>query len=62
LYSKLSSSVLPTFYKERERWIDMQKRSIATVGPLFNSYRMVEEYVTRVYARAAETPAIYSRP
>jgi len=62
LYSKLSSSVLPTFYKDRERWVDMQKRSIATVGPLFNSYRMVEEYVTRVYARAAETPAIYSRP
>jgi len=62
LYSKLSSSVLPTFYKERERWVDMQKRSIATVGPLFNSYRMVEEYATRVYARASETPAIYSRP
>jgi len=62
LYSKLSSSVLPTYYHDRERWVDMQKRSIATVGPLFNSYRMVEEYVTKVYARAAETPAIYSRP
>jgi starch phosphorylase len=62
LYSKLSSSVLPTFYQDRERWIDMQKRSIATVGPLFNSYRMVEEYVTKVYARAAQSPAVYSRP
>jgi len=62
LYSKLSSSVLPTYYQDRERWVDMQKRSIATVGPLFNSYRMVEEYVTKVYARAAETPEIYSRP
>jgi starch phosphorylase len=62
LYSKLSSSVLPTFYQDRERWIDMQKRSIATVGPLFNSYRMVEEYVTKVYARAAQAPAVYSRP
>jgi len=62
LYSELSSSVLPTFYKDRERWADMQKRSIATVGPLFNSYRMVEEYISKVYARAAETPAIYSRP
>jgi starch phosphorylase len=62
LYSKLSSSVLPTFYQDRERWVEMQKRSIATVGPLFNSYRMVKEYVTKVYARAAETPAIYNRP
>ena len=62
LYSKLSSAVLPTFYQDRERWVDMQKRSVATVGPLFNSYRMAEEYVTKVYARAAETPAIDSRP
>ena len=62
LYSKLSSTVLPTYYKDEERWVDMQKRSIATVGPLFNSYRMVEEYVTKVYGRAAGAPAIYSRP
>jgi len=62
LYSKLFSSVLPTFYQDSESWVDMQKRSIATVGPLFNSYRMVEEYVTKVYARAAGTPAVYSRP
>ena len=62
LYSRLSSVVLPTYYEDRERWVDMQKRSIATVGPLFNSYRMVDEYITKVYTRAAETPAIYSRP
>jgi glycogen phosphorylase len=62
LYSKLSSSVLPTYYRDRERWVDMQKKSIATVGPLFNSYRMVEEYVTKVYARAAQAPATYSGP
>jgi hypothetical protein len=30
----------------------MAKASIATVGALFNSYRMVEDYVTRVYSRA----------
>ena len=62
LYTKLSSSVLPTFYRDREGWVNMQKRSIATVGPLFNSYRMVEEYVTKVYERAAGTPAVYSGP
>jgi len=62
LYSRLSSSVLPTYYQDRERWVDMQKKSIATVGPLFNSYRMVEEYITKVYARAAEAPAIYTTP
>ena len=61
LYSRLSSTVLPIFYKDRERWVEMQKKSIATVGPLFNSYRMVEEYFTKVYAKAA-APETYSMP
>jgi hypothetical protein len=29
----------------------MAKNSIATVGPLFNSYRMVNEYEAKVYSR-----------
>jgi starch phosphorylase len=53
LYSKLSGSVLPTYYNDHERWLEMAKASIATVGALFNSYRMVEDYVTRVYSRAS---------
>jgi starch phosphorylase len=62
LYSKLSSAVLPTYYRDQGMWRDMQKRSIATVGPLFNSYRMVQDYVTRVYSRAAASPPLYSKP
>ena len=53
LYSKLSNEVLPTYYHRQDRWVEMQKSSIATVGPLFNSYRMIEDYVTKVYSRAA---------
>ena len=52
LFSKLSSKVLPTYYGNKDRWLAMQKSSISTVGPLFNSYRMVEEYVAKVYSRA----------
>jgi starch phosphorylase len=53
LFSKLSDQVLPLYYRERGKWMEMAKASIATVGPLFNSYRMVEDYVTRVYSVAA---------
>jgi starch phosphorylase len=52
LFSKLSSEVLPVYYTDRERWLGMQKRSIATVGPLFNSYKMVDDYVSKVYTKA----------
>jgi starch phosphorylase len=57
LYQKLSESVLPTYYNEKERWWTMGKNSIATVGPVFNSYRMISEYEAKVYARALSIPA-----
>jgi starch phosphorylase len=62
LYNKLSNDVLPVFYHDSHRWTEMQKSSIATVGPLFNSYRMVEDYVTKVYSRASGVPGLYRKP
>jgi starch phosphorylase len=62
LYSKLWGAVLPAYYNQMEKWVEMQKSSIATVGPLFNSYRMVEDYVTRVYSRAAMAPGVHRNP
>ena len=61
LYSKLSNDVLPTFYKNKDIWLEMEKRSVATVGPLFNSYRMVEEYVSKVYSKLGD-PSVYRSP
>ena len=54
LYRKLSGFILPTYYHEKERWWSMSKNSIATVGPVFNSYRMINEYEAKVYARARQ--------
>jgi glycogen phosphorylase len=51
LYRKLSESILPTYYLEKDKWWTMGKNSIATVGPIFNSYRMVNEYEAKVYSR-----------
>lgn len=55
LYSRLADTVLPLFYHERGKWMEMAKSSIATVGTLFNSYRMVEDYATRVYSKTSAT-------
>jgi starch phosphorylase len=52
LYNKLSESILPTYYNEKDKWWTMGKNSIATVGPIFNSYRMINEYEAKVYSRA----------
>lgn len=54
LYDKLAASVVPAFYGDRGRWMEMSKASISTAGPVFNSYRMIENYVARVYSRALE--------
>ncbi len=51
LYGKLSGSIAPTYYLRRDKWWEMAKSSIATVAPFFNSYRMVGDYITRVYSR-----------
>jgi starch phosphorylase len=50
MYKKLADEIIPTYYKDRVRWWDMSRTSIATIGPLFNSYRMAEDYVTKVYS------------
>ncbi|MFK7999601.1 MAG: alpha-glucan family phosphorylase [Polyangiales bacterium] len=45
--------VASTFYDERAKWCDMVRRSIATMGPRFNTDRMVRDYVEQVYAPTA---------
>jgi starch phosphorylase len=54
LYRLLEEEVVPCYY-ERDagglprRWLAMMKRSIETLGPAFNSDRMVEEYAREIY-------------
>ncbi|MGD0477961.1 MAG: alpha-glucan family phosphorylase [Nitrososphaerales archaeon] len=50
MFRKLTDEIVPTYYNDRARWWNMSRMSIATVGPLFNSYRMVGDYVTKVYS------------
>ncbi|MBI3609684.1 MAG: alpha-glucan family phosphorylase [Nitrospirae bacterium] len=49
LYHKLEHVVIPMFYRDRERYINIMKHSIALNASFFNTQRMVQEYVTNAY-------------
>jgi starch phosphorylase len=49
LYGKLQFLILPTFYENRDLWIDMMKNSISKIAYYFNSHRMMRRYVTEAY-------------
>ena len=54
LYRVLEQEVVPAYYERDEqgvprKWLAMMKRSISTLAPEFNSDRMVEDYLRRIY-------------
>jgi glycogen phosphorylase len=51
LYDKLERVVVPLFYRDRERFIDVMRHAIALNGSFFNTQRMVMQYVTKAYFR-----------
>lgn len=57
LYDLLEESVKPLFFERGaddapREWIRMMKRSITTICPVFNSHRMVSDYVETSYVPA----------
>lgn len=49
LYKKLGEKVLPCFYKDRERFIEIMRHTIALNGAFFNTQRMVSQYLHDAY-------------
>jgi starch phosphorylase len=49
LYRKLEEKVLPSFYKDRERFIEIMRHAIALNGAFFNTQRMVAQYLHDAY-------------
>jgi starch phosphorylase len=54
LYRVLEQEVIPTYYDQDnhrlpQRWIQMMKRAMQTLGPKYNSDRMVEDYASTIY-------------
>jgi glycogen phosphorylase len=51
LYAKLSRTILPLYYDDRDRWIWMMKQSISKVGAYFTTQRVMRRYATEAYLR-----------
>ncbi|WP_200809282.1 alpha-glucan family phosphorylase [Desulfococcus multivorans] len=49
LYGKLEHQILPCFYEDRSRWMNMMAYNIALNGSFFNTHRMVAQYVLEAY-------------
>jgi starch phosphorylase len=49
LYAKLEGIILPLFYGNRERYLDVMRHAIAINGSFFNTQRMVQQYITDAY-------------
>jgi starch phosphorylase len=58
IYDLLEQEIVPLFYNRSSDglprgWIKVMKRAMATVCPVFNTNRMVQEYMERGYAPSA---------
>ena len=49
LYSKLKETIIPTYYNQREKWVDIMRACIGINGSFFNTHRMVRQYVLQAY-------------
>lgn len=51
LYEKLENVVIPTFYKDRNAFVEIMRNAIALNGSFFNTHRMLQQYVLNAYYR-----------
>lgn len=49
LYDKLERVLLPLFYHDWEKFLDVMRHSIALNGSHFNTQRMLQQYVVKAY-------------
>ena len=49
LYEKLSQTIVPLFYFNRDGWAEIMRRSIAFNASFFNTHRMVQQYASTAY-------------
>lgn len=64
LYELLQDQVIPQYYAHgrmgfSQSWVQMAKRSMASIMPRFNSKRMVGEYLAKCYLPASQQYRLY---
>jgi starch phosphorylase len=55
LYEKLERTVVPCFYRDRERFLEIMRNTIALNASFFNTQRMVLQYLYDAYLERPET-------
>ncbi len=59
LYEVLEKEVLPIFYCDRAKWMQMMRSSVEMSEFQFSSHRMMQQYFTELYSPSAEDrPAV----
>ncbi|MDP1648594.1 MAG: hypothetical protein Q8M01_10385 [Rubrivivax sp.] len=51
LYNELEMVILPAYYRDTDRCMDVMGHAIALNGSFFNTERMVDQYVRKAYFR-----------
>jgi glycogen phosphorylase len=49
LYDRLEHVIMPRYYHERSRFVDVMRGAIALNGSFFNTERMLDQYVVKAY-------------
>ena len=65
IYEILQHEIVPLYYDQDsdgvpKRWIDRVRRSLMTIGPVYNTQRMVAEYAEHFYKKAAEKGRMFA--
>lgn len=67
LYNLLEQDIAPIYYSKNkegysESWVQLMKKSIQEIAPVFNTDRMVKEYYERFYIPANNFDALLNQP
>ena len=49
LYRILNDAVIPTYYHDRPKWVEMMRNSITSTRHYFDIKRMMDKYYERMY-------------
>ena len=48
--AKLEQTIVPMFYAQRSKYVEVMRHAIALNGSFFNTQRMVQQYIAEAYA------------
>lgn len=55
LYNVLENEILPIYYDDKPKWMEIVKTSMQQVFPMFDSARMADEYYRKIYNAKVST-------